>query len=177
MQEGVRQPVEAVATYALRLVAPRNRQKPGHARQVVMKRRIEAGDLRQLRKALFEGLDQPQLFREVLWVDGGQLRKFLAERLRDASWLCAETPAVHHAMAHGSEAGQPGLCRQAIEQLVQGAQVIGSEIFASSGCSRSHPFSAKVASGDPMRSIAPDRSSSSPGRSWKTANFDSKNPR
>ena len=79
-EKRVGQPVKAVPPHALRLVAARDRQHPRHARQVMVKRRVEARHLRQVGKAVVKRLGQQDLLRQMLgieWAEPTQLRDHL----------------------------------------------------------------------------------------------------
>jgi hypothetical protein len=55
---GVGQPVEAVSPYAFRIERPRHRQPSSHLGQVVMERRVEAGNVGDARQSLLQRLDE-----------------------------------------------------------------------------------------------------------------------
>ena len=98
-QIGIGQTVETVALNSLGVEAARNRQQLGHARHGVVKRRVEAGHLRQFRMTLAERLDQFDLARQmirVVWADAMQfIQQFLGDKLRRGVFH-----AVNHAMSH-----------------------------------------------------------------------------
>ena len=57
-QKRIRQPVKPVAPHALRFVATRDRQQLRDPGQVVVKSRVEAGDLGQVGSRAMKRLDQ-----------------------------------------------------------------------------------------------------------------------
>jgi hypothetical protein len=100
---GVRQAVEAVAPHALRLVATRNREQPGDARQVLMEGGVEAEHLRHTGERAAERFDQIDLRRQMLRIERLQAPQ-LAEHLRGGrARRGVARAAVHHAMADGPQ--------------------------------------------------------------------------
>jgi hypothetical protein len=67
-QISIGQTVETVALNSLCVEASRNRQQPGDTRHVAVKRRVEAGHLRQFRMTLAERLDQFDLAGQMIRV-------------------------------------------------------------------------------------------------------------
>ena len=67
-QIGVGQTVKTVALNSFGVEASRNRQQLGHARHGLVKRRVEAGHLRQFRMTLAERLNQFNLARQMIRV-------------------------------------------------------------------------------------------------------------
>ena len=57
--------MKPVTPHPLRFIAARDRQQPGHARQVMVKRRVETRDLGQIRKAAMKTLDQQDFFGQM----------------------------------------------------------------------------------------------------------------
>ena len=97
-QERVRQPVKAVAPHAPRLVAARDRQHPGHARQIVVKRGVEARDLRQVGKPPMERLASRISSGRCSGSNGLSRRSSATISGGDSLRLAVRRPAVHHAM-------------------------------------------------------------------------------
>ena len=123
-QIGVGQAVEAVALDALRRVAPRDRQQPGDPRHGAVKRGVEARHLGQLRMALPERLDQPDLARQVLGVirrDAVQFR----EQLRRDPLRFGMRHAVHHAVSHGLDRREDRLRLEPVQQNAHRRAVVG----------------------------------------------------
>src|ERR1035441_8446655 len=80
-QKGVGKPVETVALNSLRIEASRNWKELGHARHGLVKRRVKARHLRQLRMTLVEGLDQFNLVRQMIRVVRADATQFLQQFL------------------------------------------------------------------------------------------------
>ena len=90
--------MEPISSHPLRFVAARDRQQPGHARQVVVKSRVETGHLGQVRKSAMKRLGQQDLLRQMLrieWTEPVQLPNHFR---RDSLRLAILQPAMHHAM-------------------------------------------------------------------------------
>ena len=82
-QERVRQAVKAVPPHPLRFVAARDRQQPGHARQVMVKRRVETRHLRQVWKAPVERLGQQDFLGQMFRIKGREPAQLLDHFLGD----------------------------------------------------------------------------------------------
>ena len=76
-QKCIRQPVKSIASHPLRFVAARNRQHARHARQIMVKSRVETRHLRQVGKAAMKRLDQKDLFRQMFRIEWGELAAIL----------------------------------------------------------------------------------------------------
>ena len=83
-QKRVRQSVKPIPPHSLRFVAARDRQQLGHARQVMVKSRIEARHLGQVREAAMKLLGQQNLLRQMLGIEGTELAQLLNHFRRDA---------------------------------------------------------------------------------------------
>ena len=68
-QKRIRQPVKPVPPHPLCFVAARDRQQPGHARQVMVKSRVETRHLGQVRKSAMKRLGQQDLLRQMLGIE------------------------------------------------------------------------------------------------------------
>ena len=69
-EKRIRQAVKPVPPHPLRFVAARDRQQPGHARQVMVKSRVETRHLGQVGKSALKRLDQQDLLRQMLGIEG-----------------------------------------------------------------------------------------------------------
>ena len=98
-QIGVGQTVETVALNSLGVEASRNRQQLGHARHGLVKRRVEAGHLRQFRMTLAERLNQFNLARQMIRVVRADAMQFIQQFLCDNFRLGVFHP-MNHAMSH-----------------------------------------------------------------------------
>ena len=68
-EKRIRQPVKPVPPNPLRFVAARDRQQPGHTRQVMVKRRVETCHLGQIGKSAMKRLGQQDLLRQMLRIE------------------------------------------------------------------------------------------------------------
>ena len=68
-QKRIRQSVKPIPAHALRLIAARDRQHLRHARQVVVKGRIETRHLHQIGKPAMKCLGQQDLFRQMFGIE------------------------------------------------------------------------------------------------------------
>ena len=123
-QELVRQPVESVPPHALRLVAARDRQQLGHARQVMVKRGVEARHLGQVGKPPMKRLDQQDLLRQMLGVEGTELVQLLDHFRGDSLRLAILRPAVHHAMPDRGQCIAPGAFVDPVHQSAHRRRVV-----------------------------------------------------
>jgi hypothetical protein len=98
-QIGIGQTVETVALNSLGIEASRNRQQLGHARHGLVKRRVEAGYLRQFRMTLAESFNQFNLARQMIRVVGTDAMQFVQQFPGDNLRLGMFHP-MNHAMSH-----------------------------------------------------------------------------
>jgi hypothetical protein len=68
-EKRIRQSMKPVPAHPLRFVAARDWQQPRHARQVMVKRRVETRHLGQLRKSAMKRLGQQDLLRQMLRIE------------------------------------------------------------------------------------------------------------
>jgi hypothetical protein len=68
-EKRIRQAVKPVAPHTLRFVAARDRQHPGHARQVMVKSRVKTRHLGQVGKSALKRFDQQDLLRHMLRIE------------------------------------------------------------------------------------------------------------
>ena len=123
-EKGIRQPVKPVAPHPLRFVAARDRQQPGHARQVMVKSRVETRHLGQVGKSAMKRLGQQDLLRQMLRIEWTEPVQLLNHCRRDALRLAILRPAMHHAMPHRGQCLTPGARLEPIHQHAHRHRVI-----------------------------------------------------
>ena len=123
-QKRIGQPVKPVAPHPLRFVAARDRQQLGHARQVMVKSRVETGHLRQVGKAAMKRLGQQDLLRQMLGIERTEPVQLLDHFRRDALRLAVLRPAMHHAMPHRGQRIAPDAFLDPIHQHAHRRRVI-----------------------------------------------------
>ena len=123
-QVGIRQPVKAVAAQALVGVAPRQRQQLRHARQIMMKRGVEAGDLRQSGEALRERFRELQFLRQVLGIERTQFLQRLNHRGVEPLRCAVLGSAVHDAVRNGIDMRTFGLRLDELHQRLRCGRMV-----------------------------------------------------
>jgi hypothetical protein len=92
--------VEPVPPHSLRFVAARDRQQPGHARQIMVESRIETRHLGQIRKSAMKRFGQLDLLRQVVRIEWTEPAQLLHHFRRDLLRPTVLRPAMHHAMPY-----------------------------------------------------------------------------
>ena len=123
-QKRIRQSVKPVAPYPLRFVAARDRQQPRHARQVMVKRRVETRHLRQVGKAAMKRLGQQDLLRQMLRIEWTEPAQLLDHFRGDSLRLAILRPAMHHAMPHRGQCLAPAALLDPIHQNADRRRVV-----------------------------------------------------
>ena len=104
--------METIALNALRLVAARDGQQLRHARHGVVKRGVEAGNLRHLGKLRGEVLHQRDGGGEMVRGKGTDAPQFLQHCLINALGLAITRAAMHDAITDGADGAVAGLLLQ-----------------------------------------------------------------
>ena len=128
-EEFIRQTVKAVTTNARHLVATGNREHARHARQILMERRVEAGDLRQVGKAFPQRHNEIDFRRQVFGSEWSYPPQFTDHFQRHDFRLGIERASVNHAMTDCVEAGRPGCFRETLEQKIQATRWVERRDF------------------------------------------------
>ena len=123
-QKRIRQPVKPVPPHALRFVAARDRQQLGHARQVMVKSRVETRHLGQVRKSAMKRLGQQDLLRQMLRIEWTEPVQLLNHFRSDSLRLAILRPAMHHAMSHRGQCITPDAFLDPIHQSAHRHRVI-----------------------------------------------------
>ena len=123
-QKRIRQTVKPIAPHPLRLVAARDRQQSRHARQVVVKSRVETRYLRQVGKSAVKRLGQQDLLRQMLRIEWAEPVQLLNHFRRDSLRLAILRPAMHHAMSHRGQCITPDAFLDPIHQSAHRHRVI-----------------------------------------------------
>jgi hypothetical protein len=92
--------MKTISPHPLRLVTARDRQQPRHAREMMMKGRVETGDLRQIGKTVMKRLGQQNLLRQMLRIKRSKRPKLRHHFRRDPLRRAILRSAMHHAMSH-----------------------------------------------------------------------------
>jgi hypothetical protein len=108
-EEFIRQTVEAVPADTLRLVASRDRQQGGDTRHGAVKRGVETRHLRQSGVALAERLDQLDLERQMLRIEGAEPVQFLDHFRGELLRLAIFRAAMYHAVPHSGQCVMPAV--------------------------------------------------------------------
>ena len=124
-EKRVRQSVKPVPPHPLRFVAARDWQHLGHARQVMVKSRVETRHLGQVRKAPMKRFGQQDLLRQMLRIEGTEPVQLLDHFHRDALGLAIFRPAVHDAMPHRRKCTMPAAFFDTLDQRVHRRGEIG----------------------------------------------------
>ena len=123
-QKRIRQSVKPVPPHSLRFVAARDRQQLGHARQVMVKSRVETGHLGQVGKAAMKRLGQQDLLRQMLGIERTEPAQLLNHFRGDPLRLAEFRPAMHHAMPHRRQCVMPAAFLDPIHQSAHRRRVI-----------------------------------------------------
>ena len=123
-EKRIRQAVKPIAPHPLRFIAARDRQQPGHARQVMVKSRVETRHLGQVGKPAMKRLGQQDLLRQMLGIEGAEPVQLLNHFRGDALRLAVLRPAMHHAMPHRGQGFTPAAFLDPIHQSAHRRRVI-----------------------------------------------------
>lgn len=110
--------MEPVALDPHCIEAPLDRQKPGHSRHGAVKRRVEAGHLKQFRMTLAERLDQFNLTRQMFRVVRADPMQFIQHLLRNTFRLSV-SHAVDHSVSDCLEVSKIDLIFKPIDQTIR----------------------------------------------------------
>ncbi len=126
----VREPVKAVPAHAAIGDRPGQRERLRDGRRAVVKRRVEAGDLRQFRRAREQRPDRRQVVRLVQRRKRDVLFERGQDRRIDADGLRVLDSAVHHAVADAGQAVLGERRAHSRDQMVERAVVTELDSFA-----------------------------------------------
>ena len=117
--------MKTVALNALRLVATRDGEQLRHARHGVVKRRVEAGNLRRLGKLRGEVFHQRDGGREMVRGKGTDAPQFLQHCLINPLGLAITRAAMHDAITDGVDGAVVGIFLQQLHQQRNAGNVVG----------------------------------------------------
>ena len=120
--------MKTIALNSFGIEASRNRQQLGDTRHGLVKRRVEAGHLRQFRVPLAERLNQFNLARQMLRVVRADAMQFGQQFPGDNFRLGMFHP-VNHAMSHAFDRFEINLPFKPVDQEVRGRFVISGGKF------------------------------------------------
>ena len=120
----IRQAMKAVTPHALCLELPRHRHDLRHARQVAMKGRVEARDLRQIGELAGERFEQGDFARQMGRIQRAQTPQLGDHFRRNPLGINKTLAAVHDAMSDGADFILAQMLPQPVDQLTDGLGVI-----------------------------------------------------